>query len=360
MKNKLFFGLLSLFSLILILNISTVLAAESSPCSPTIKLVSQDPNPAVPNDYVKVIFEISDMGNCNGFAVRLNPEYPFSLDSNATAVQVIETNPYSSGYKTAWVVPYKIRVDSAAFDGDYNLKLQHHEGSSEFFNSYFEEGFNLSVKDSRTEFDAVIQEVSGSDISIAIANTGKYTANSVVVRIPEQEFFSVGGTDGQMVGNLESGDYTIVGFTVSRKTASSWGLQNISRGNLSASPVPQNVSSGSRDKLKFDIYYTDNIGERRVVNMELRLNTETGNSSMMRVNNFSREATGSTSSSSNWYKWILVLVILVVAYILYRKYPKQIKMSLAKIIGLPKGENRHNSSERVPDWIKNTREKEKK
>jgi hypothetical protein len=355
MKNKfLFLSLLSILSLILVLNVNSVLA-ESNSCNPTIKLVSQDPNPATPSDYVKVIFEITELENCDGFSVRLNPEYPFSLDSNASAVQSIETNPYVSGYRSVWMIPYNVRVDSAAFEGDYKLKLQYHEGNNKIFDSYVGAGFNITIEDSRTKFDTVIQESSGSDVSIAIANVGKYTANSVVVRIPEQESFSVTGTDGQMVGNLESGDYTIVGFTISNKVGMP--QQNMTRNR---NEIPTNTQQKS-SKLKFDIYYTDNIGERRVINMELPLNM--GNSSIAGMGNFNARRTTSTSSLSSWYKWIIILVILIIAYVVYRKYPKQTKESIQKIFSktkrLIKKEEKVNTNNKIPSWIKNAKEKEK-
>jgi len=215
MKSKfLIITVLCITSLLLFFNAGSVLAIDSG-CSPIIKLVSQDPSPGVPNEYIKIVFEITNLGSCNGYSVKLNPQYPFSLDPNATTIQTIGTNPYAPGFRNVWTIPYKVRVDPAAFDGDYPLKLQYHEKSSENFDSYAEISFNVSIKDSRTSFDAVIQDTSSGEVSIAIANTGKYAANSVVVRIPEQNNFRVTGTDGQMVGNLASGDYTVVGFAVS-------------------------------------------------------------------------------------------------------------------------------------------------
>jgi len=354
MRNKqlLFFSFI--FVLILTFGIDFVIA-ESQSCNPTIQLVSQDPNPAVPNDYIKVLFEISNLGNCNnGFSVRLNPEYPFSLDLNESSVQEIETNPFAPGYRSVWMIPYKVRVDSAAFDGDYSLKLQYDKGSDSNWESYVEGGFNVTIEDSRTKFDAVIQESSGSDVSIAIANIGKYTANSVVVRIPEQDSFVASGTDGQMVGNLESGDYTIVGFTISSKGGM---LQrNMSQNKNNPSQTP------ASNKLKFDVYYTDNLGERRVVNMELPLNI--GNSSSMIMGSFNGRQRTPTSSSSSWIKWIVIIAILIVAFIVYKKYPEQSKNLLNKIYtkikSLRKNKEKDSSSSKVPDWVTNAKDKEKR
>lgn len=344
MRAKLTVLFSAFFLFMMITNINFVSAAYGdSSCNPVIKIVSQDPIPSIPDSYVKLIFEVSNLGNCYGFAVKLNPEYPFSLDTGSDSIQTIENIPSSSGYKSAWDVPYKIRIASDALDGEYNLKLTYHEGSGRDFETFaIEKMFNITIQDSRTKFDAVIQESAGSDVSIAIANIGKYTANSVVVRIPEQESFIVSGTDGQMVGNLESGDYTIVGFSVASKVTAP---RNMTRGS---SPSNSPVQSSN---LKFDVYYTDNIGERRIVNMELPLNS--GNSTMM--SGFPGRKT-SSSSWSSWYTILIILVIFIGGCWIYKKYPKKIRDFLSKIIS----KKPDKSLSKIPDWIKNAREKVKK
>jgi len=353
-KNQIVFLMGLALAMAFILNANLV-SAETNSCNPTIKLVSQDPNPAVPNDYVKVVFEITDLGSCEGFSVKLNPEYPFSLDSNDSLIQTIESIPFTQDSRTVWMVSYKLRVDPDAFDGDYNLKLQYKSGSSQSFTFHIENTFNVTIQDSRTDFDAVIQETSGSDVSIAIANIGKYTANSVVVRIPTQDSFIASGTDGQMVGNLESGDYTIVGFTISSKAVMP--PQNMSKSRNEIPPTPT-VSSDTR--LKFDIYYTDDIGERRVVNMELPLSLA-GNSSIAGIgSSFNVRESASTSSLSSWYKWIILSVILIGMYILYRKYPERINKTFSKIKDFIKKDKKANSGSNIPDWVKNAKSRGKK
>ena len=73
---------------------------------------------------------------------------------------------------------------------------------------------DIDVADAQTNFDLVVQDSTSSEVSLAIANVGKNTANSMIVRIPEQNGFRVTGTNGQMVGNLDSGDYTIASFSL--------------------------------------------------------------------------------------------------------------------------------------------------
>lgn len=344
MKNKLFISSLFILALILALNLNMVSATA---CNPTIRLVSQDPSPAIPNDYVKVLFEVSDLGNCQGFTLRLDPEYPFSLDSNSSTIQSIEAIPYASDYRSVWTVPYKLRIDSAAFDGDYNLRIDAYESNREDFGFNLQKNFNVTIQDSRTDFDAVIQETSGNAISIAIANIGKYAANSVVVRIPEQDFFIATGTDGQMVGNLNSGDYTIVGFNLAQKFSK----------NMTRDMMPSNYSQTTPQKpnLKFDIYYTDNIGKRRIVNMELPLNL--GNSSAGMTRFTGRARSSSTSWFSSWIFWVIIIMLAIVGYVFYRKNSEKVKKLSDKIRNI--FHKKHKSDNQTPNWIKNSKNKEK-
>jgi hypothetical protein len=339
MQNK--FGnkkiILSLVLALIMFSLFGFASAESSVCNPTINLVNQDPNPAIPEGYMTVLFEVTDLSGCGGYSVKLNPEYPFSSDSNDSLVRSIVSVPYARDSKNSWMVSYKLRVDKDAMDGDYSLKLQFKEGDDIYFNAgYAERGYIVSIQDSRTAFDAVIQESSSSEVSIAIANIGKYTANSVVVRIPEQDSFIVTGTDGQMVGNIDSGDYTIVGFTISQKM-SSFGGYNTTRGSVSQ-------NNNTSNKLKFDIYYTDNLGERRIVNMELPL--KMGNATAM---SFGVRVKETSPWYSSWLIWVIVVAIFGGIYFAYKKYPEKFNFSKKK----------KNNSE-VPDWVKKAKEKEKK
>jgi hypothetical protein len=350
MENKIFILMGIFLTFILIANIGPV-SADTSSCNPTIKIINQDPYPAIPNEYVKVIFEITNLGSCGGFGVKLNTDYPFSLDPNVESIQTIEAEPYVSGYKNAWMIPYTIRIDPDALDGEYYLKLQYHQGTGKDFSANsVEKGFNITIQDSRTSFDAVIQESSGSDVSIAIANIGKYAANSVVVRIPEQNSFEVSGTNGQMVGNLASGDYTIVGYTLTQK-----------RGTISQN---RTGTTQTTNQLKIEIDYTDNIGERRAVFMDLHYNIQslTSNSSST-MGNIPTSFGGNfrtTKTSTNYTYYIIggVLLIVIIIYIFYRKNNKTFKKFSGKF--KKQKDDNEDQNNKTPDWVKNAKEKEKK
>ena len=239
--KKLKFLKVSLALLIILCGLSFVEALNSNSCALKVSLVNQDPNPAVPNDYVDIVFQVSGIQDsyCEGAKFELISSYPFSLDSE-NGTRVLEGSTWTANSNNNWNIPYSLRIDKDTLSGDAEIEVHYAPGRGDT-SAYSVARFNISIQDSRTNFDAVIQDVASPDISIAIANTGKYAANSVVVRIPDQDNFRVIGTDGQMVGNLDSGDYTIVSFSVA--SSRSQNLQN----------------AQGKQNLKFDIYYTNNI-----------------------------------------------------------------------------------------------------
>lgn len=340
-----------LFVFLAVFMLNTASADATTTCNLQISLINQDPNPAIPGDYVDVLFQVSGVDNsdCQGAMFELIPSYPFSLDE--PGLRTLNGNTWVANYKTEWNIPYKLRVDKAALDGDTDLEVHYAPG---YYNPGYSltKYFNITIKDSRTNFDAVIQEISGADISIALANTGKYAANSVVVRIPEQESFKAVGTNGQMVGNLESGDYTIVSFSLSQ--TSSRNFQNMTNYSRTGSSYQTN--------LKFDIYYTDNLGERRIVNMQLPLNLNT-NVSMAGIAGQAGFRTSSASSNggNNWTLIITLVLLAGIAFFVYKRYPLFFKElyhnsvnRFKNVFGRSKPQDYNKN---VPDWVQKSRDK---
>ena len=266
-----------------------IIVSAQETCNLQVTLLNQDPYPAIPDSYVKLVFQVSGLSDpsCKGARFEILPSYPFSLDTGDALRTLDDTTWTSSNFKSDWMVPYKLRVDADALDGETEIEVRASPGSWGITQNFIRKVFPITIQDARTDFDAVVQDVSGSSVSIALANTGKYAANSVVVRIPEQEGFSAVGTDGQMVGNLASGDYTVVSFELKEK--------------------------GSSDsKLLFDIYYTDSLGKRRIVTKELPIDLNSNSIiSSLDSSMLTQKNQGFFSSlASNWVFWIVAIAVL--------------------------------------------------
>ena len=148
--------------------------------------------------------------------------------------------------------------------------------------------------------------------------------------IPSQDNFKATGTSQQIIGNLESGDYTIVSFDVSSIASMPNRAMNKS--------IPSTPPSVEAKSLKIKLDYTDGIGERRSVIKEVEV-SNSGSSGNF-TGNFSARRTG-TTTTSNYIWWYIIggiIIVLAIAAFVYKKYFYK------------KGKGK-NSGKIIPDWV---------
>lgn len=328
MKRFLVFGLFALF-LITMVNAATQevnYTISSGGLDQNDLLVTQlryEPFPVNPGEYFDLYIKAQQgSGSAPNAVFELVPEFPFSIDSNEDV-----SREYGKLYSEPVVLHYKVRVSPDAVEGTNEIKLKYNSGSSG--SAWVLKTFDIEVADAQTDFDLVVQDSTGSEVSLAIANTGKNPANSLIVRIPNQDGFKISGATGQMVGNLDSGDYSIVSFN----------LAQVGRSN--------NV-------LKVQMDYTDTIGVRRSVEKQVEFNF---GSSVGNLTNFSRSSgynrnattTSSTSLFANAWFWVVVVVVAgAVVYVVYRK--KHMKSQ---------DRSTQKEGKETPEWVAANRKKEK-
>ncbi len=114
-----------LFPLIAALLLFSGVAAAQELVNMPALMVSQlkyDPSPAPAGEYFKLYINVQNYGlyDAENVSCTLVPEYPFSLDPNEDPVRDIGT---LRGNDDA-LLEYKVRVDSAAVNGDNELKLE--------------------------------------------------------------------------------------------------------------------------------------------------------------------------------------------------------------------------------------------
>ena len=301
-----------LFLIAMILSVSFV-AAESfeinlteegtySTSSANIKInqLKYEPYPVNPGEYLTLWIKAENIGRelTENAIFELVLKYPFSLDSNEDPVR----NYGQLSSEEPIVMEYKVRVSKNAVEGTNEIELRYKTDSND--DSWRYEEFEIEVEDAQTDFDLVIQEINGDEVSIAIANTGKNIAYSVIVRIPEQEGYQTVGTNGQMVGNLEDGDYTLVGFEIQKK------------------------SRTSEEPLKIQIDYTDNIGERR--SMIKSVDFDTGTRELpegVTREHFAAQRGGMIQQQQpiyqKWWFWAIVIVLVYAGWKGYKKYKRK-------------------------------------
>ena len=266
----------------------------------SVSLLSQDPDPAGAGEIVKLRFSVANVGEevIEGLEVELLPKYPFSKMSGEEYVKII---PQLSGYP--YTAKYQVLVGKEALEASNEIDIRYRAGPED---SWSRETFEVDVDDIQTDFDLVIQEISGNEVSVAIANIGKNVAYSTIIRVPEQDSYETVGTSGQMIGNLDDGDYTLVTFQIVKKRGAS-----------------------GTEPLKFKIDYTDEIGERRsslkqvpfeIGGFASAIQPGTMDLASMRA---MRQHQTQQKIYQKWWFWGIVIVALFVGWKAYKKHKKK-------------------------------------
>ncbi len=181
-----------------------------------VTVLNQDPYPAQPNTYVEVVFKVENTGNLEvkDFLIELLPQYPFTLDSSA--VKDLGNIGIGQYDEKAIYVKYKVRVDKDAIDGENEISVRYVYDSNKEWRNYVTNEFNITIEDTKTDFDVAIQDYSykTNSLSLAISNIGDEDANSVTVILPEQSNIAILGSDKNILGGIEANDYTIASFKI--------------------------------------------------------------------------------------------------------------------------------------------------
>jgi hypothetical protein len=260
-----------------------MMQTASALCTLAPTLVNQDPVSAVPGETVKLLFQIAGTENpeCGNINLEFLEDYPFTLDPGYKKIQTIKGGTYDREFNSFWLVPYKVRVDSNALDGDQKLSLKTWINLDSQFAKVYD--FNISVKEVRTDFVVTLDSYSFSTkkLVIGIVNIGDKDAQAITIKIPSQTNALIEGGNVKIIGELGSNEDTSATFDAS----------------LSQGPI--NV----------EIEYNDEIGERRTINKEI---------------NFNDLAFESTRQKSNVpigtiILWLAIIGIIVYLYISRRK-----------------------------------------
>jgi hypothetical protein len=231
MKKELMILLLMMFSL-------TLVVAE--PCDLEVSLLNQDPYPAVPGDYVKLVFQISGVENpeCGDVIFQLSEQYPIQFDAGQPNQVTIKSGTYTKDHSSSLMAPYKVRLAADALDGDNIIEVSFANSQNGVTTSAFQtQQFNLNVENVKADFEVYVKDYQAAtrEITFQILNIAENDIFALTVEIPEQEGVGVKGATRNIVGDLDSNDYTTTTFE--------------------ATP--------NDGKILLNLIYTDKINERR-------------------------------------------------------------------------------------------------
>jgi hypothetical protein len=258
----------------------------SASCNLDVTLLNQDPYPAVPGDYVKLVFQVSGIENpeCKSISFELIPNYPLILDPSTSTKVEVKGDTYLKSYNTHLQVPYKVRVDANALNGDSPIGVQF--SSSVNPNFYILKEFNLSIEDLKASFEVYVKDydLASNIITFEILNIGESDIQALTVEIEEQKNIEIIGANRNIVGDLDSNDYTTADFEAI-------------------------ANSG---ELILNLYYTDKIGQRRTSQSNVSFNKSPFEKKFL-----------NQKSSPTWFYIFIIILVLVIIYFIYRKIKKK-------------------------------------
>lgn len=279
-KSKITFFVL----LIVTLAVFTGLAAAEQ-CNLQISLINQDPYPAIPGDYVKVVFQIDGISNpeCGTITFGIKEDYPVYLDPNVQNPISINSGIYSKNYGSFYLSPYKLRIDANALDGENPIEVYYSTKTA----SDLKKEFDITVEDIRADFEIHVKDYNYAtkELTFEILNIAKADVEALTIDIPKQDSIEIKGANRVVVGDLDSNEYTTADFEA--------------------------ILPEGKTNINMNVIYTDSINARR----ELQKVVEFDSSYFIDRNG--------DKKNFPWF-WI-VLVILVVVIIVWRRIKKKKK-----------------------------------
>lgn len=262
--------------------------ATAEVCSPEVTLLNQDPYPAVPGDYVKLVFQVEGLENpeCRDFEFELLSDYPIEFDPGKSGLREYGQLDFIKDYESNILIPYEVRINENALDGEnpIEVRFQNKKGAdAEIF-----ETFNVEVEDSRVDFEVYVKnyDYTTKEMTLEILNIDKADIEALTVEIPKQSAIEIKGPNRIVVGDLDSDEYTTADFEA----------------------TPQEG--------KFTIYltYSDTINVRRTVEKSVTFDSSY----------FTNRVADQKTTSKSTYAAYAVIALLIIWWI-WRKIAKRRK-----------------------------------
>jgi hypothetical protein len=217
---------------------------------------------------------------------------------------------------------YQVMADTNAQPGLYKLNLHLTYADSMSNQTKTINTFAGVYVGGGTDFDVAFSDNTNGQMSFSVANIGSNPANSVSVVIPDQQGWSVSGSNSVIIGNLNKGDYTVASFKLQSAISNMTSQNRPDRNNTNfQARSMQRSTNSSSDTVVMQIAYTDTRGERNVVEKQIKLGFQNiaspdGQTAMQGR----RGAAQQTSILSNNMLYFFGMAVLAGAVVVHRKY----------------------------------------
>lgn len=266
-------------------SLAGVVAAIGPACDLSVSLINQDPYPAIQGEEAKIVFQIDGVENpdCGTISFSLLDKYPITLSPDQQQTYTFESGTYSRNFESFFLAQYKVRIAQDALDGSSPIEVSYKYGKQ---STTFQEEFDLEIKDTHADFEVYVKDYDPTTgiLTLEILNIADVDVEALTVEIPKQDGITVKGAKTNIVGDLDSNEYTTADFEATPKDGT----------------------------FKVKLLYSDKINERRVVEKEISFESE-----------YFIGRNGENNGSSTW-TWIILLIVVVgISYWFYRRHKKK-------------------------------------
>lgn len=201
--------------IILLLFLSTGVATAETACDLDIALLNQDPYPAVPGDYVKLVFQVEglDSPTCDDITFNLLSDYPIEFNPGEDGHRTFRKVDYIKDYETNLLIPYEVRIHKDALDGANPVEVRVQSKND----APLTETFDIEVDDVRAAFEIYVKDYSyiTNEITLEVLNIESSDIEALTIEIPKQDSIQIKGSNRVVVGDLDSNEYTTADFEAS-------------------------------------------------------------------------------------------------------------------------------------------------
>ena len=187
--------------------------------------------------------------------------------------------------KSEWNIPYTLQVNRDAFDGDAEVTVLYSAGST-LSVSPISKNFDIRIQDSHADFEIDVKDYNPLTkiITFEISNIANIDTTLLKLNIPEQENIEIKGSNVNIVGDLDSQEYTTADFEATPKDG----------------------------EIFIIISYTDQAGVRRTIQKSTTYDSKYF------------EGRAGENGGSSTVTWVIILVIIgLIAFWFYRRHQKK-------------------------------------
>lgn len=290
----------------------------------TAQVIHIDKSILVPGKQSSLKFTINNLGNAplRDLTFNWDNDQNIILPVGSDNTRYIKYIDIGNGTD----LEYQVIADTNAQPGLYKLNL--HLSYDDSFSNQTKtiSTFAGVYVGGGTDFDIAFSDNANGIMSFSVANIGSNPANSVSVVIPEQPGWSVSGTNSVIIGNLNKGDYTVASFKLQSSISNMSSQNRVARNNSNSQGRPMQRSmngstNSSSDTMLVQIAYTDTMGERTVVQKEVKIGLQNVASADGLTGSEGRRGAVPQASVFSTYMWYFIgIAVLLVGFVGYKKY----------------------------------------